>query len=224
MRRSLSAETDMKHVRRRGWSIVIVALFALAVLAGALALFGVAYVRQSARVDDLKDQNEQILGDHQAIGQKFAKQSERFEQQTRKLEAALRSSYKQGFAAGTRTLGLPPALRPLARYAAVGMLIPRRIPPELDPKEPDIRGAVDGYVIRWRGLALFASRTDPLRVWTRQALGGLIRPVTLGSHRVKRLTGPTGVIYAWRQGASTYALLALPQLEDAGREIVASMR
>ena len=202
----------------------MLALVASAVMAGALALIGVAYVQQSEKVDDLETQNEQIVGDHAAIGQTFAQQSKKFVQQSKEVEAAIRESYGQGFLAGQRARGVPTRLSPLARYAALGLLVPRQIPSELDAKLSKISTEVDGYAIRWHELALFASRSDPLSVWTRQALGGLVSRTKLGSHRVTRLIGPNGVIYAWRENRCTYALIAVPQLEAAGRSMISSMR
>lgn len=209
-------------MRARFWSVL--ALVVSAVMAGALALIGVAYVQQSEKVDELEVQNESILGDHKAIGQAFAQQSKKFVEQSKEVEAAIRESYGQGFVDGQRARGVPTRLSPLARYAALGMLVPRRIPSKLDAKRPTIATEVDGYEVRWRELALFASRSDPLTVWTRQALGGVARKSRLGAHRVTRLIGPSGVIYAWRENGSTYALIAVPRLENAGRSVIASMR
>jgi nitrogen fixation-related uncharacterized protein len=208
-------------VRRRGWPIL--ALVVAAVMTGALALIGVAYVQQSEKVDDLAAENEQILGDHTAIGQAFAQQSKQFVKQSKEVEAAIRATYRQGFLDGQRARGVPARLSPLARYATLGMLVPRKVPSELS-EHAKISAGVDGYAIRWKELALFASSRDPLSVWTRQALGGLVRKAKLGSHRVNRLIGPNGVIYAWRENRSTYALIAVPRLEEAGRSLIASMR
>ena len=102
------------------------------------------------------------------------------------------------------------------------MAVPRRLPSGLE-SAPRIKGDVDGYAVRWPGLALFASRTDPLSVWTRQALGGT-QSRTLGRHRVRRLVGPSGVIYAWRKDDATYALIALPRLEPVGETLISSMK
>jgi len=87
-----------------------------------------------------------------------------------------------------------------------------------------IGAEVDGYVVRWGDLALFASRIEQPSVWTRQALAGVTRVVRIGSRRVKRLTGPSGIIYVWRENATTYAVVAFPRLEPAARSIIASMR
>jgi len=198
-------------------------LAALALMLGVLALFGLAYVQQADRVDELESQNESILNDHHAIGAKFAEQTKKFSAESRQLEAAIRSSYGQGFLAGQESVRLPVELRTLARYAAAGVLVPRRTPAAVADTRPRVEKELDGYMIRWRRLALFASRSEPLSDWTRQALGGL-RRVTLGPHRVQRLTGPNGVIYAWRKRGVTYAVIALPTLEPSARQLVASTR
>jgi nitrogen fixation-related uncharacterized protein len=219
-----SPDVQIEYVqhRRRRWRVAGV-LVAFAVMIGVLAVFGVAYARQSDQVEELQSQNETILDDHHAIGDAFAEQSKRFAEQSRKLEAAIRSSYGQGFLAGREAVRLPVELRSLARYAGAGVLVPRRIPERIGQGRPRVTRDLDGYTIRWRGLAFFASRTEPLSDWTRQALSGL-RRLQLGPYRVQRLTGPSGVIYAWRNGGATYAVIALPTHESAARALIASTR
>lgn len=216
-------EPEFRNVRRRKWrGAAVLAVFA--VMIGVLALLAVAYARQSEQVDEVGTENQEILSQHKAIGATFAEQSRKFVQQSRKLQEALRAAYAKGFFAGQRASNMPVALRQLARYAAAGMLVPTRMPTSLKPDRPRIDTDVGGYTLRWRGLALFASTVDPMSVWTRQALGAIPRPTTLGSHRAKRLTGPTGVIYAWPERGATYAVLTLPQFEGAARSLIASMR
>jgi hypothetical protein len=219
---SSEVKVEYRQQRLRRWQVAGV-LVSFAVLIGVLAVFGVAYARQSDRVEELQSQNDSILADHEAIGEKFAAQSERFAQESRKLEDALRSTYGQGFRAGQEAMRLPAALRPLARYAAAGFLVPRRLPPGSGERGPRLEKDLDGYAIHWRRLAVFGSRREPLRDWTRQALGGRQR-LQVGSHRVLRLTGPSGAIYAWRTGGATYAVLAVPEREPAARALIASMR
>ena len=192
-------------------------------MAGALSLIAYAYVQQSDEVDALEAQNEAILGEHDVIGKAFAKHAKRLARQSKRLESALRSSYGQGFLAGQQAARLPRSLRRLASQAASGMSVPRRIPSALDRSRPRIRTSADGYAVRWRGLALFASRSDPLSVWTRQAIAGGAETTRIGRHRVRRLVGPNGVIYAWREAGSTYGVIAVPRLEQAGKRLVASM-
>jgi hypothetical protein len=216
----LGTENRRGERRRRLW--VGGALLAFAVMAGALSLIAFAYVDQSDKVDALEEQNQAILGEHDVIGKAFAEQAEKLERQSKRLESALRSSYGQGFLAGQQAARLPRALRSLGRHAASGMAVPRRVPSVLEPGSPRIRTGADGYEIRWRGLAVFASRNDPLSVWTRQALAGA-ETQKIGRHRVRRLIGPNGVIYAWREGGSTYGVIAIAQLESAGRALIASM-
>jgi hypothetical protein len=223
MRSITTPEPEFKEVRRRNWRVAAV-LAAFAVMVGVLALLAVAYARQSQQVDAVETENQEILSQHKAIGATFAKQSEKFVEQSRKLQEALRAAYAKGFLAGQRVSKMPPALRPLARFASAGMLVPTRMPSGLEPDRPRIDTDVGGYTLRWRGLALFASTVDPMSVWTRQALGATPQPTTLGSHRVRRLTGPTGVIYAWPERGATYAILTLPRFEEAARTLIASMR
>jgi len=191
---------------------------------GVLALLAVAYAQQSEQVEAVETENQEILSQHEAIGAIFAKQSDKFAEQSRKLQEALRAAHAKGFLAGQRVSNMPAALRPLARFASAGMLVPTRMPLGLEPDRPRIETDLGGYTLRWRGLALFASTVDPMSVWTRQALGATPRPTTLGSHRVRRLTGPTGVIYAWPERGATYAILTLPRFEGAARTLIASMR
>ena len=223
MRSITTPETELKKVRRRNWRVAAV-LAAFAVMIGVLALLAVAYAQQSEQVDAVENENQEILSQHEAIGATFAKQSEKFVEQSRKLQEALRAAYAKGFLAGQRVSNLPPALRPLARFASAGMLVPTQMPLGLEPDRPRIDTDLGGYTLRWRGLALFASTVDPMSVWTRQALGSTPQPTLLGSHRVRRLTGPSGVIYAWPERGATYAVLTLPKFERAARVLIASMR
>ena len=209
----------VRHRRRHGQAVAV--LVALAVMVGVLALFGVAYAQQSDQVEELQAQNDSILSDHHAIGEKFAEQSKRLAEQTRKLEAAIRSSYGQGFLAGQAALRLPVGLRSLARYSAAGLLVPRRIPESIGQRRPRVTTDLDGYTIRWPRVAFFASSSEPLSNWTRQALGGL-RRLEVGPYRVLRLTGPSGLIYTWREGRATYAVIALPTYDAAVRALIVS--
>jgi hypothetical protein len=212
---------EPRRARRRRW-FVAGGLLVFALLAGTLALLAVAYVQQSNKVDDLESQNRQILVQHVAIGTKFAEQSKRLEQESRRLEGALRSSFQRGFRAGQEAMKLPRPLRPLARFGAAQILIPRRIPAQLSRK-PRVETHLDGYALHWPGIGAFASTTDPLEVWTRQAIRGVARAVPLGGHRVERFVGPSGLIFAWRERACTYAVIALPQREGAARALIRAM-
>ena len=215
-------EIEYLHHRRRRWQVAGV-LVALAVMIGALAVLGVAYARQSDQVEELEAQNDSILDDHEAIGAQFAEQSERFAEQSRKLKATIRSAYGQGFLAGKAAGRLPVELRLLGRYAAAGILVPRRIPEGIGASRPRVVRDLESYTIRWRGLALFASRTEPLSHWTRQALAGM-RRLRVGPYRVQRVTGASGVIYAWRFGGATYAVIALPTYERAARALIVATK
>jgi hypothetical protein len=208
--------------RRRRWQIAG-ALVTLALMVGTVALLGVAYARQSNKVDDLQTQNREILNQHLAIGLKFAQQSKRLQQESRRLERALRSSYQQGVRTGQEAAHLPRSLRGLARFAVAGIAIPRTIPPQLS-RAPRVETDIHGYELHWPGAAVFASTSDPLEVWTRQALGGAVQTVRVGTHRVRRFVGPGGVVFAWRERGCTYATIARPQLEASARSLIRSMR
>ena len=197
-------------------------VLAVGLVVGVISILAFEYARQSERVDDLEAQNAGILSDHGVIGNKFANQSKRFEQEARKLERAMRSAYARGYRAGRETASLPPSLRALGGLAAAGLLVPRRVPANGEG-ELTIRQEVDGYTLRWRRLAVFASRLEPLSNWTRQSLGEL-RTERIGPHRVSRLIGPAGVIYAWRKGAVTYAVIAAPAEDSLARSMISSMR
>ena len=202
----------------------IAGAFALfGVLVGALALLGTAYALQADKVDDLEAQNDRILSDHKAIGAAFSKQSRKVAETSRRLDKAVRQSYDNGFVAGQQALTIPLPLRPLARQAASGMLVPRKLPQGVGSRKPTLEADLASYTIRWRQLALFASKLDSLRTWTRQALGGT-EAVAIGRHHVRRLLGPSGVIYAWREQGTTYATLASARLDTAARSLIASMR
>ena len=167
---SVAPEPVVKSVRRRNWRGAAV-IAAFAVMVGVLALLAYAYAQQSEQVDAVKSENQEILSQHAVIGATFAKQSEKFAAQSRRLQEALRAAYAKGFFRGQRVSSMPAALRPLGRFASAGMLVPTRMPPGLEPNRPRIDTDVGGYALRWRGLALFASTVDPMSVWTRQALG-----------------------------------------------------
>ena len=217
----LGEPSDGSRSNVQGLATAGIAL-ALVLFVGVVALLAVEYARQSERVDDLEAQNESILSDHGAIGHQFTEQSKRFEQEARKLERAVRSAYARGYRAGRETANLPPSLRSLGGLAAAGLLVPRRVPAN-GAGEPTIRRELDGYTVRWRRLAVFASRLEPLNNWTRQSLGEL-RDEKIGSHRVSRLIGPAGVIYAWREEAVTYAVIAVPAADSAARAVITSMQ
>jgi hypothetical protein len=207
---------------RRQFLWLAAAGIAVAVLLAVLLLLVAAYDRESKRVDDLQAQNETILADHHTIGEQFTEQSKRFTKESRKLEKAVQSAYGRGFRAGRETAGLPPSLSSLGQHGAAGFLIPQRIPVGAD-SDPRVQRNLDGYVVRWPHLALFASRLEPLTNWTRQALGEQ-RKLRLGSRRVERLLGPSGVIYAWRESGVTYAVIATPTQESAAGTLITSMR
>ncbi len=83
---------------------------------GVVGLLAFAYAQQSEQVDAVETENQEILSQHKALGATFAKQSEKFAEQSRRLQEALRATYAKGFVAGQRVSSMPRALRPLARY------------------------------------------------------------------------------------------------------------
>ena len=185
---------------------------------------GLVGIRVCTAIRASRCSQERKSGNPQSARGDRAKQSEKFAAQSRRLQEALRAAYAKGFFRGQRVSSMPAALHPLGRFASAGMLVPTGMPPGLEPNRPRIDTDVGGYTLRWRGLALFASTVDPMSVWTRQALGSTPQPTRLGSHRVRRLTGPSGVIYAWPERGATYAVLTLPRFEGAARVLIASMR
>jgi hypothetical protein len=228
-RQPASADVNVEYLGRspgpiggRGGLLWLLAAgVAMAVLLAVLVLLIVAYTNQSERVDDLQAQNETILSDHHAIGKQFAEQSKRFTNEARKLEKAVQTAYGRGFRAGRETASLPRSLRALGGHAAVGFLVPRHIPS--GGADPRVQRNLDGYTVRWPRVALFASRLEPLTNWTRQALGERQR-LRLGTHRVDRVLGPSGAIYAWRESGVTYAVIATATEEPQARTVIASMR
>ena len=209
-------------VRKRGALASLVAVgIAGAVLLALLVLLVAAYAKQSDRVDSLQAQNETILADHHAIGKQFTRQSKQFTEEALKLEKAVQSAYSRGFRAGRETADLPATLRSLGALGAAGFLVPRSVPS--NSGKPRVQRNLDGYIVRWPHLALFASRLEPLSNWTRQALGDRQRLV-VGRHRVERLLGPSGVIYSWRETGVTYAVISTGSRDTEARTLIASMR
>ena len=75
-------DLEIKSDRRRRW-LVGGAILALAIMAGTLSLIAFAYIEQSDKVEALETQNQEILGDHHAIGKAFAEQTKKLASQTR---------------------------------------------------------------------------------------------------------------------------------------------
>ncbi len=193
----------------RTW--ILVAFLGLALLAAALGVAAtVAYVgydRQSDRVEQLRVRDDKIERDHVAIGAKFAEQSQKLDQAV----VAVTRAYGRGFSAGRKAEQLP---RPFARlWLSVqrGFRVPLSIPTGLRGGLTAVRQTARGYTIRWRGFALFASSRTPLSDWTAQAWPGSRRNVRIARRTVRRMTGPFGVVFAWRERSKTYAVVALPR-------------
>ncbi len=215
-------DLEIKSDRRRRW-FVGGATLALAIMAGTLSLIAFAYIEQSDKVEALETQNREILDDHHAIGKAFTEQTKKLASQIAKASRPWfvprtgRAMQRVGKRLSCRgRSGRSLATRPRGWRSRAGFR-------PLSVRRHASRPTWTATRVRWPGLALFASRTDPLSVWTRQALGGT-QSRTLGPHRVRRLVGPSGVIYAWRKDDATYALIALPRLEPVGETLVSSMK
>jgi len=212
--------------------VVIVAsvIFGLVILllGAAIVVTYLAYDRQATRVDVLDERTRNVAAENREIAGAQAAIRSRFVAQSRSIDAAIRtarSSYDGGFADGRRAQRLPAQLAPIGRYVARGFLVPLELPVMLRYETPRIGPQGDGYVLRWsNNMALFASKGEPLRVWTRQAWPGARRQVRIGARQVTRLVGPSGVVHAWREGGRTYAVQAPRRLEELSRGLVRAMR
>jgi hypothetical protein len=200
----------------------LVATLALAFLTGVAALGYAAYARQSDRVEKVQAENAKLEHDHMMIGEKFAEQTQRLADQSAQLSAAVAAmnrAYKRGYTRGKRATTLPAPFRPLAPSVQQGYAVPLAIPQPLG-KQPKVRRTAHGYSVRWPSVALFASDTEPLTSWTSKAWPNTRRDVTIGSHKVLRMVGPLGTVYAWRERNKTYAVLAMPKADDLVRPLL----
>jgi hypothetical protein len=201
--------------------LIAFALVTLFLSAGVLVTY-FAYDKQSSKVDDLERTNEKIQMEHVAIGGLIKKQQKLFTSEIEQARARASRSFARGFSAARQAETLPAQLRPLARYAAVGLRVPRLLPAELR-RGARIGRREDGYTLRWRAVSVFASSTDPLSVWTRQGWPGFRKRVKVGRRSVFRVLGPYGVMFAWRERGDTYAVLSYPQKESLARLLVTTM-
>jgi hypothetical protein len=211
---------ETRELRRRRTVLLALVVLPLTVLAlaAAVAVVYFAYDRQSDRIAELETENTKIESDHSAIGAQFAQQSRELERTLKRVDQA----YAAGFRAG-RQSRLPPRLRPLEAFAASGFLIPRRVPRPFAGRRLVTRRDANGYVLRWGGVALFASGRDPLSVWTRTAWPGSRRTVRIGRRQILRFWAATGVTYAWSEGGRTYAVLAMPRRDQAARQLITTL-
>ena len=192
-----------------------IAALALAVLFGLGAITYAAYNRQADRVDKVQAENEKLLHDHHLIGEQFAQQSERLAEQSARLKAAvtaLDGAYRRGFAKGRRATTLPAQFRALAPSVQQGYLVPVAVPKKFSGA-PKVRRTRHGYTVRWPHVVLFASDREPLSEWTSKAWPKTARDVTIGPREIRRVVGPYGTVYAWRERSKTYAVVAMPGAE-----------
>ena len=134
--------------------------------------------------------------------------------------------YARGFAAGKRARELPAQFAALEPFLQRGFLVPGVLPEPLASERVTVSPRRNGYSVRWSRHALFASATDPLSIWTRQAWPGYRSVRTIDGRTVERFVGPAGVTYAWRERGHTYAVLSYPQPYEEGlaRRIVMSLQ
>jgi hypothetical protein len=224
-RRNEPANADGASTRSFTLPLVLIAfgLVTLLLSAGVLVTY-FAYDRQASKVTDLEDSNKKIQMEHVAIGGLIQKQQKTYSKQLQQARSSAARQFTRGFVAGKRVDELPKALRPLERYAARGLRVPRAVPGDLS-SSARIGTRKDGYTLRWTQISVFASSTEPLSVWTRQGWPGYKQRVSVGRRSVFRILGPYGVMFAWRERGDTYAVLSYPQKrwESAARRLITSM-
>ena len=207
---------------RRTWTLAgaLVLVLLVAALAAAATVAYFAYDRQSNRVEQLQSRDAKIERDHVAIGAKFAEQSAELEEAV----TAVSTAYGRGFRAGRKAQRLPRAFARLWLSVQRGYRVPMGIPAGLRGGLLAVRQSKNGYTVRWRGVALFASRRTRLSDWTAQAWPGSRRNVRVGRRTVRRLVGPFGVVYAWREQDKTYAVAALPRRERQVPRLIRTLK
>jgi hypothetical protein len=223
-RQSASAEAEAV-TRSLSLPLVLIAfgLVTLLLSAGVLVTY-FAYDRQASKVEDLEGTNQKIQMEHLAIGGLIQKQQKTLTKEITRAQSNAARQFTRGFQAGKRADNLPRTLRPLEGYVSRGLRVPRAIPGDLSPSAR-IGKRKDGYTLRWTQVSVFASKTKPLSVWTRQGWPGYKKRVTVGGRRVFRIVGPYGVMFAWREHGDTYAVLSYPQKrwETTARRLIRSM-
>ena len=90
--------------------------------------------------------------------------------------------------------------------------MPVTVPPKFS-RVPKVRRTPHGYTVRWPNVALFASDREPLTEWTSKAWPNTARDVNIGPRRIRRMVGPFGTVYAWRERSKTYAVVAMPRAD-----------
>jgi hypothetical protein len=203
--------------------LIAFGLVTLLLSAGVLVTY-FAYDRQASKVEDLEFSNQKIQMEHVAIGGLIQKQQKTYSKQIQSAQSNAARQFTRGFRAGKRADNLPQALRQLERFAARGLRVPRAIPGDLR-SAARIGSRKDGYTLRWTQVSVFASKSEPLSIWTRQGWPGYKKRVKVGERSVFRILGPYGVMFAWRERGDTYAVLSYPQQrwESAARRLITSM-
>jgi hypothetical protein len=224
-RQNEAAESPDAVTRSLSLPLVLIAfgLVTLLLSAGVLVTY-FAYDRQASKVEDLEFSNQKIQMEHVAIGGLIQKQQKTYSKQIQSAQSNAARQFTRGFRAGKRADNLPQALRQLERFAARGLRVPRAIPGDLR-SAARIGSRKDGYTLRWTQVSVFASKSEPLSIWTRQGWPGYKKRVKVGERSVFRILGPYGVMFAWRERGDTYAVLSYPQQrwESAARRLITSM-
>jgi hypothetical protein len=187
--------------------VALIITVSLALLCAVAAMGWAAYNRQTKQVDKLRTEYEQIKHDHMVIGEHFV-------EQTSKLNTAMKAmdgAYQRGFSSGRKSSTLPSPFDVLWPSVRAGYIVPLSVPSQLRGRHPAVSQTADGYTVRWRGLALFASDSDTVSDWTSKAWPGTARDVRAGTRSVIRMVGPYGTVYAWREANKTYAVVAMPR-------------
>ena len=189
-------------------------------LAAAIIVTYAAFDRQSSRLTKLEGHDRQQTAIERSIETTLSKHA-------KAIRTAVRlssGSYRRGFSAGLRASALPVKLRRLENYVGASFQVPRALPPRLRSARVKIGEYRYGYSIRWAGVEVYASSRDPLRSWTKQSWPGSWSTRLVGGHKVLRMLGQPGIIYAWHLPHRTYGVISYPVTEPLARAVVASMR
>ena len=218
--------TTLADVRARRDPAVLLGTLTLALVAvllsASIIVTYVAFGRQASRVEKLERADDAFRASLLAVDRELNEHSRAIT----RIEGLARTAYQRGYTAGRRVQALPRRLAALEPLATRGYLVPRTIPPPLARSPIAVTPLRRGYNVRWRsaGVALFATASEPLETWTRQAWPGGRRDVTIGKRKVIRLVGPFGLVHVWRDSGRTYAVLTLRETEQLGRLLIATMR
>ena len=218
--------TTLADVRTRRDPAVLLGTLTLALVAvllsASIIVTYVAFGRQASRITKLERADRAFQSSLLAVDKELGRHS----QAIQRVEALAQNAYQRGYTAGKRAQLLPKRLAELEELATRGFLVPRTIPRPLARTPFVVTPLERAYNIRWRnaGVAVFATASEPLSTWTRQAWPGGRRVVKIGNRSVIRLVGPFGLVHVWRHGGRTYAVLTLRETENLGRLLISTMR